>query len=364
MSPNPTASCPICAATATLLRGDYPGYRAPDVYDIFGCCFCDLQFASPFVAIGEIYESIYRQPEIVPGYDRYAGYAQAVTSSEKPLEFRAAREEMYWLVARARRELPPSSSIVEVGSGYGYLTYALARAGYRIRGVDIAPSAVEAARRRFGDLYLCDDIGMFSRRLPASTDVVVMTEVLEHLDQPVAVLAAIRDALRPGGSLLMTTPSRDFHPADALWRTELPPVHLAWYSKTSLREMARRVGMSIRFQDYSEFHAERVAGIRPEKRRPSPSAILNADSSVRMRSSGDVTRTSFRGWGQARWPALARLGNSRRRADAACLGRRTLLAGIRCGVRRSERTGRVLCGPHTRGPAGASEQGAKTRSGR
>jgi SAM-dependent methyltransferase len=317
MKSKPSATCPICAAPAVHICARYPGYRAPDEYDIFDCCYCDLQFASPFSAIGEIYEGIYSAPEIVPGYDRYAAYAKAVATSDKPLDFLAQSEAMYWFVARALRDISPTSSIIEVGSGYGYLTYAISRAGYRIKGVDVAASAVEAARRRFGDLYHCEDITTFSKRLHASTDVIVMTEVLEHLDQPLTILSAIRESLRPGGSLLVTTPSRDFHPPGALWCTDLPPVHLAWYSETSLREMARRVNMTIRFQDFSEFHGRRVAGIRPQKSQPSQNAILNADNSVRTRSQRDFHRPSFRKWWQARWPALARLERSPRYARHA-----------------------------------------------
>src|SRR5689334_25027435 len=51
------AKCPICGADTELRRADYPGYRAPDAYAIMSCHDCDLQFAWPFLAGGDIYRS-------------------------------------------------------------------------------------------------------------------------------------------------------------------------------------------------------------------------------------------------------------------------------------------------------------------
>jgi SAM-dependent methyltransferase len=215
-------------------------------------------------------------------------------------------------VAQALASFAPGASIVEVGSGYGYLTYSLSRAGFDVKGVDISESAVKAAKARFGDLYLCEDITQFAQRLPSATDAVVMTEVLEHLERPLEVLNAIKAALRQGGKLIMTTPNRGFNGADALWRTDLPPVHLAWYSKTSIREMARRVGLSVTFQDFTTFNDARVAGIKPEGEGSIGGSILDADGAVLRRAAPSATRPTFKRWREEHWPQLARLERKRK----------------------------------------------------
>jgi 2-polyprenyl-3-methyl-5-hydroxy-6-metoxy-1,4-benzoquinol methylase len=302
------AKCPICSASGELLRAGYPGYRAPDAYDIYACHGCDLQFASPFAAGGDIYDAIYRDPGSVPGYSRYAAYARAIENSSAPLDALADAEAMYWFVREALKSRDAGAHILEVGSGYGYLTYALRRAGYSARGVDISENAVAAARKRFGDFYQPADVMALARQAPASVDVVVMTEVLEHLDRPLEVLGAIGALLKPGGAALVTTPNKGIFAEDALWRTDNPPVHIAWYSKTSLRELARRCGLSVRFQDFAAMNRAKVAGVPSEEGERIGAPILNADNSVRtdMRvSGGDL------GW-RSGASALARLRRRRK----------------------------------------------------
>ena len=275
------AKCPICGAVPELRRAGYPGYRAPDAYNIYACHDCDLQFAWPFVAGGDIYEGIYRDPDIVPGYSRYAAYARAIERSDAPLDVLAEAEAMYWFVREALKARATGAEVIEVGSGYGYLTHALRRAGYAARGVDISENAVRAARQRFGDYYECADVMAMAREAPGSADVVVMTEVLEHLDRPIAMLGAIRDLLRPGGVALITTPNKGVFAEDALWRTDNPPVHIAWYSKTSLREMARRAAFNVRFQDFSALNRAKVTGVPREEGERVGAPILNPDNTVR-----------------------------------------------------------------------------------
>lgn len=263
MTDTPAIYCPICAEPAAPARLGFAGYRAPVRYDIHACDRCDLQFAWPFASNAEIYEAIYRQPHLLSGYSRYQEFARAVTACEDPLAYLSDAESMYWFVAGAvsARDADRTKTILEVGCGLGYLTYALKRAGHNAKGVDISEHAVASARSAFGDNYICADVNALAAETAGSFDIVVMTEVLEHLDAPLAVLRSLRALLRPGGVALVSTPSKDFLPDGAVWRTDNPPVHLAWYSKTSLREMARRTDFRIQFADFTDFNRGRIAGI-------------------------------------------------------------------------------------------------------
>lgn len=312
MSDDQIPACPVCSGAVDLLRRAHPGYRAPDTYDLYACPFCDLQFAWPFKAGGDIYEGIYRQPERVPGYARYAQYAREVASADRPLAHLASKEAMYWFVATAVAQQPVGATIIEVGSGYGYLTYSLVRAGFAAKGVDISENAVRAARARFGDHYQCEDIRRLAAQQPGSADVVVMTEVLEHLEEPLEILEAIKVLLKPSGIALITTPNRGVFSGDAIWRTDNPPVHLAWYSKTSLREMARRAQMGIRFQDFGALNREKVAGVPKEERDRVMEPILDADNSVREWAQADAARGGGKNWRDTRLPQLSRIERRRK----------------------------------------------------
>lgn len=249
MAAQPTRiPCPLCAGDAAILDAGHPGYQDGETFSIAECDHCDVQFASPLRPGEAIYDKIYQHAGTLPGYSRYVWYASQVARRSKPLEWLAAQEQMYGFIAAelARRGPGATGQVLEVGSGLGYLTYSLNAAGFRVRGLELSSRAVEAARARFGDHYAVHDI---SRADPAidGADVVVMTEVLEHVADPAALLASIARVLRPGGTALVTTPNKSAAPRHAYWLTDNPPVHLWWFSETTLRLLAAKAGLHVSF---------------------------------------------------------------------------------------------------------------------
>jgi SAM-dependent methyltransferase len=88
-------------------------------------------------------------------------------------------------------------------------------------GVDVSPSAVELAQARGLDVRLIDDAT--SLAFPDGTfDVVVCSEVLEHLFEPQRAAAEAFRVLRPGGRLIATVPNA------AYWRDRVDAVLGLW----------------------------------------------------------------------------------------------------------------------------------------
>jgi SAM-dependent methyltransferase len=99
------------------------------------------------------------------------------------------------------RHFPPSDRLLDVGCGTGWL----ARHFERYTGVDASPAAVEEAVRHGRDVCLAD----VDDRLPfpdESFDGVVLKDLLEHVADPVAVVAEARRVLRPGGRVFASSP--------------------------------------------------------------------------------------------------------------------------------------------------------------
>lgn len=71
----------------------------------------------------------------------------------------------------------------------------------------------------------------------ASVDHVLFTEVLEHVFEPVALLAEVRRVLRPGGSVLITTPF--------VWEEHDAPFDYARYTRFGLRHLAEKTGFEV-----------------------------------------------------------------------------------------------------------------------
>jgi SAM-dependent methyltransferase len=209
-----------------------------------------------------IYEAIYRHADQLAGYNRYSRYASLMRKSVDPMQTLAEAEDVYWFVSDylEKRVSDKNSKILEVGSGLGYLTYAIASKGYSIQGMDVSTTAVESAKKSFGDLYFCDDLFEYSKKQPGVYDVVIMTEVIEHVPDPCMFIKALRALLKPNGVILLTTPNKTISQDDAIWKTESPPVHLWWFSESSVRQMAIKIGMNLELWNFSEFNERKVLG--------------------------------------------------------------------------------------------------------
>jgi SAM-dependent methyltransferase len=256
-----TAPCGICGASARLQFRGHPAYQAPATFDIFHCSNCETRFAAPMVADAGLYDLIYENAAHVPGYERYVRYREALKSARDALAYLASQEDVYWSVGEALRllEVPKTACrILEVGSGFGYLTYALHQAGYDCRGIDLSARAVSAARRDFGDLYAVADLMQLASACAEGYDVVIATELIEHVPAPAAFVQWATRLLKPGGCLILSTPNQELYSERYVWHTDPAPVHLWWFSRTSLRSLAWQHGMTVRFVDFSAFYGGRT----------------------------------------------------------------------------------------------------------
>ncbi|MEY5027530.1 MAG: hypothetical protein RLZZ244_3058 [Verrucomicrobiota bacterium] len=239
--------CALCGTPALPLTYSIPGYCESESFRIFYCAQCDTQFAHPnHTSNASLYDSIYRNASRIPGYDRYVKYAEIAQYARHPLNLLCALEEAYALLRKHLQGLDPHQEkrILEIGSGLGYATHALRKAGYQVTGSDISEDAVSKARARYGDFYFTANAIQPPETLLQSFDLVFLTEVIEHLGDPIGFLQQCARLLKPGGSILITTPLK-LSGTPQVWHTDLPPVHYWWFSAESMHQIARRLGAQV-----------------------------------------------------------------------------------------------------------------------
>ncbi len=248
-------NCPICSSKAGMIFHGYPGYQEPEKFDIAKCNNCETSFiVAGKVSTASIYEAIYKHPAQIPGYDRYLGFARDVLKKRDPLAYLAEQEETYWGIReQIRHSVDNNAMILEIGSGLGYLTYALIKSGFHATGIDISGKAVQEATLHYGPLFICSDLFNYESSSRAQYDIVIMTEVIEHLQDIYPFLKASLQLLKPGGMLIVTTPNRSAYTPDTIWAVDGPPVHLWWFSKKSFVTIAERLACSLSFVDLEGF---------------------------------------------------------------------------------------------------------------
>ncbi len=104
--------------------------------------------------------------------------------------------------------IPPASKVLDIGCGAGFLTHHLGEKGHTVFGVDLSLSSLEMAKKR-------DPSGTYlqanAMELPfdaESFDVVSAMDLLEHVEDPLAVIREAGRVLRPGGLFFFHTFNR------------------------------------------------------------------------------------------------------------------------------------------------------------
>ena len=137
-------------------------------------------------------------------------------------------------------ELARPGPILDVGAGAGFFVEAAHRWGMPCTGLEGSPEGLAAARARFPELDMREQRLEHPFSLPdAHFEVALLNQVVEHLAVNDARLALneVRRVLRPGGILLVYSPSR-FNRIEA----EADPTHRHLYSPRELARLLSEIG--------------------------------------------------------------------------------------------------------------------------
>ncbi len=123
-------------------------------------------------------------------------------------------EEYWWHLSKRRivtdlleKYVPPPAVLLEVGVGAGGNLLHFQGMGYTAKGYDILPEAVQYCRKRGLADVEEHNINQPWPVEPESVDVVIMLDVLEHIEDPGIVLSHVHRALKPGGCAVLTVPA-------------------------------------------------------------------------------------------------------------------------------------------------------------
>lgn len=158
--------------------------------------------------------------------------------------------------------LPPGKGlcILDAGCGNGFIAGKLASIGHRVTGIDLSEDGINLARKTYPNVCfetcsVYDDL----HSIVENVDVVVSSEVIEHLYYPKQFLKNMYSIIRPGGYIILTTPYHGYLKNLALslfnyWDKHhtvgWEGGHIKFFSEKTLSRMLRESGFSdVRFNN-------------------------------------------------------------------------------------------------------------------
>jgi SAM-dependent methyltransferase len=166
----------------------------------------------------------------------------------KPFRF----SSHYWILKILGRDNRPLR-ILEVGTASGYLGKFLREHGHSVIGIELDPDAAARARPFYEEMCV-GDLETFRFPWRGEFDWILLADVLEHLRDPMAVLARAIPCLKPSGKLLISIPNIanivirlgllagrfDYAERGILDRT-----HLRFFTLRSLLQTLDRAGLRV-----------------------------------------------------------------------------------------------------------------------
>jgi SAM-dependent methyltransferase len=197
------------------------------------------------------------QPEALPVLPRFFErmYDQRWSSEWVEGECHAAYKDLIFetILAQLERRVPRTAErrLLDVGAHVGRFMQMAQRGGWAVEGIEVNPTTAACAERRTGSTVHRRSIGSVAedgRRFTALT----LTDVLEHIPDPVAVLRSAAALLVPGGVVAVKVPSGPGQWLKERARAALRPshkisiagnlVHVNHFSVQSLRLALERAG--------------------------------------------------------------------------------------------------------------------------
>jgi len=249
------ASCPVCAVSATYeFSGRDLMYDLHDRYDYFLCPGCGCVFQQPMPDMAKI-STFYPDTYMVYDQDnrvrRLSQLRRALLARMRGYEhLRPALPYRLFaaFLAPIRFISTPAwdggGRLLDVGCGNGRFLSTMRTLGWEVEGVEFSEAGVAAARMSGLSIHHGD---LASAAFPdASFNLVTARHVIEHIPDTHAFMAELARILKPGGRLVIETPSsaalgRQWF--NTYWYANDVPRHLFLFSPTNLERLGRDHGL-------------------------------------------------------------------------------------------------------------------------
>jgi SAM-dependent methyltransferase len=248
------ANCPVCSGSRYeqfAVGFDYEILTCSNPWRFVECVACSHVWLNPRPAVSTL--SIIYPPTY---------YAYNYKSMVHPIAIRAKefldRKKLAGIAGHCAK---PPQTYLDAGCGDGRFLRVMEKHGLPksgLYGLELNPTVIERLRGE-GYQAFCERVES-CESVPAGTiDLATMFHVIEHVDDPGAVLRGLFRALAPGGILALETPNLDsldahlFH--ETYWGGYHIPRHWNLFRSETLSRLLRESGFDVTGTEYKTGHS-------------------------------------------------------------------------------------------------------------
>ena len=174
-------------------------------------------------------------------------YREMAELDQKHWWYRARREVLADLIRR-EVEPPANARILEIGCGTGH-NLAMLRQFGDIEAIELDDESRALAQERLGRVIMSARLPELEGIADGQYDLIAALDVIEHIDDDAAAVAAISAKLKRGGRFLMTVPAHQW-----MWSAhDVVNHHKRRYSKSQLKRLIE--GSPLKLQKIGYFNS-------------------------------------------------------------------------------------------------------------
>src|SRR3989339_459017 len=187
-------NCKLCASSENVLTkkviSSYKmrGSSIKSGFSIFRCLNCDIMWPEP----------VLEQDILLECYDREYYETYAKNADYKKKYFGSRLNELEFYVSKGR--------VLDIGCGDGFFLYLARERGWEAHGVEASKAAVDFANKRYGVEASYGAVEKLNSK-KGDFSLITLWNALEHMDDPLSSLNAVRGLLTAEGILAVETPN-------------------------------------------------------------------------------------------------------------------------------------------------------------
>src|SRR5687767_1793937 len=172
--------------------------------------------------------------------DEYSSGVYSEYAKSRDLKIATARPRLAAIKQRAN-----GKRLLDVGCATGFFMEAATEEGFEVRGVEFSTVAISLARPDIRERIVRGDVNELLSREPQKFDVVTAFDIIEHVQNPAKFLQELREILKPGGVLAISSPDTGHflrYLMGSKWPMLQPMQHTVLFSRRSIAALLERCG--------------------------------------------------------------------------------------------------------------------------